>query len=176
MRTEKKPRLFDPHETARVALLAGMPLATFPQRFAAFFLDFLLAVLTFAPLEILRQYVVLRFKHLPADIHVEVDYHGWSLAWLVLYFGLSVYWTNGLTIGKRLFRIRVVSLVHSRISFWQAMERALGYGASALEGGFGFLQFFFHHNRCCVHDRIAETAVMRDPRPARAGANETLKR
>ena len=47
------------------------------------------------------------------------------------------------------------------------MERALGYGASMLEGGFGFAQYFTNPNRCCVHDRIAETIVVSDKkRPA----------
>jgi len=67
----------------------------------------------------------------------------------------------------------VVSLVHERLGFWQALERALGYGASALEFGFGFVQYFIHPNRRTLHDRIAETIVVADPRRAlgEAGAN-----
>ncbi len=85
----------------------------------------------------------------------------------ILYFGLTLFWGNGRTLGKRLVGIRVVSLVHERITFWQSMERALGYGASMLEGGLGFVQYFSHPNRCCVHDRIAETIVVSDKkRPA----------
>ena len=78
----------------------------------------------------------------------------------MLYFGLCVWRTNGLTLGKKLLRIRVVSLEHQRITLWQSVERALGYGASALEGGFGFLQYFLYPNHRCVHDRIAETIVV----------------
>jgi uncharacterized RDD family membrane protein YckC len=73
-----------------------------------------------------------------------------------------VWWTNGLTLGKRLLRIRVVSLVHMKTTLWQAVERALGYGASMLEGGFGFVQFFIHPNHCYVHGRIAETIVIKE--------------
>ena len=40
-------------------------------------------------------------------------------------------------------------------------KRALGYGASALEFGFGFIQYFIHPNRRTVHDRIAETIVVK---------------
>jgi uncharacterized RDD family membrane protein YckC len=40
----------------------------------------------------------------------------------------------------------------------------LGYGASALEAGFGFFQYFLQPNRACVHDRIAETIVVKEPR------------
>jgi hypothetical protein len=53
---------------------------------------------------------------------------------------------------------------YTKITLWQAVERALGYGESMLEGGFGFFQYFLHHNRCCVHDRIAETIVIQDQR------------
>jgi uncharacterized RDD family membrane protein YckC len=80
----------------------------------------------------------------------------------VLYFGLFVWRTNGLTPGKRLLGIRVASLNSGRLSLWQSIERSLGYGASALEGGFGFLQYFTNHNHGCVHDRTAETIVVRD--------------
>ena len=87
----------------------------------------------------------------------------WTL-WLVLYFGLFLRFTNGLTPGKRLLGIRVVSLTHDRLSFWQSVERALGYGASALEGGFGFLQYFLNPNHQCAHDRLAETIAVRERR------------
>jgi len=158
-------QVFDPHERVRAVALAGVPLASFRRRLAAFAIDFLLAGVTYVPLEILRQYIVLKLMHAAPDIHVHFDFHNpGSLIWLVIYFGLSVWWTNGRTIGKRLFRIRAVSLVHTKITLWQAVERALGYGASMLEGGFGFLQYFIHHNHCCVHDRIAETIVVQDQR------------
>ena len=87
----------------------------------------------------------------------------WTL-FLVLYFGLFFRFTNGLTPGKRLLRIRVVSLTHPRLSLFQSIERALGYGASALEGGFGFLQYFLNPNHQCAHDRLAETIVVLDRR------------
>jgi len=60
--------------------------------------------------------------------------------------------------------IRVVSIVHHKMSPWHSSERALGYGASALEFGFGFLQYFVHPNRRTVHDGMAETIVIRDQR------------
>jgi hypothetical protein len=48
------------------------------------------------------------------------------------------------------------------MTLWNSLERSLGYGASFLEFGFGFLQYFIHPNRCTVHDRIAETIVIKD--------------
>jgi len=160
----KSVRVFDPHESARADALAGVPLASFRQRFVAYAIDFLLVAATYIPIEIGRQFLILTLRHRERHIDVHFDFHNpGSLIWLVLYFGLCVWWTNGQTLGKRLLRIRIVSLVHTKITLWQAVERALGYGASMLEGGFGFFQFFIHRNRCCVHDRIAETIVIKEP-------------
>ena len=78
----------------------------------------------------------------------------------ILYFGLLTWRGKGRTPGKRLMKIWVVSLVHRHLSLWHAVERALGYGAAFLEGGFGFVQFFIHPYRRCVQDRIAETIVV----------------
>ena len=78
----------------------------------------------------------------------------------ILYFGVLLWWGKGRTPGKRMMKIRVVSLVHRHLSLWHSVERALGYGAAALEGGFGFVQYFIHPYRRCVQDRIAETIVV----------------
>lgn len=78
----------------------------------------------------------------------------------VLYFGILLWKGKGRTPGKRLMRIRVVSIVHRHLSLWHSVERALGYGAAALEGGFGFVQFFIHPYRRCAQDRLAETMVV----------------
>jgi len=85
----------------------------------------------------------------------------------VLSFTLWIWLDGGRTPGKRLFVIRVVSLAHERLSLWHSLERALGYGASALEAGFGFFQYFIRPDRRTVHDRIAETIVIAELRPPR---------
>jgi uncharacterized RDD family membrane protein YckC len=163
MPKKKRNSTFQPHEAARAAALAGLPLASFGERAAAFAIDFFLVLITYVPVELARQYLVLSLHHQKLDLHAEFNFHEvGNLVWLVLYFGLIVWKTNGFTPGKRLLHIRVVSLVHTRITLWQAVERALGYGASILELGTGFLQYFIHPNRCCVHDRIAETIVAKD--------------
>jgi uncharacterized RDD family membrane protein YckC len=101
------------------------------------------------------------------NLNLEFDLHHWySLVFVVLYFGLSTYLGNGRTPGKWLLGIRVVSLAHERMSLWHSFERALGYGASALEFGFGFIQYFIHPNRRTVHDRIAETIVVKEEKEA----------
>ena len=78
----------------------------------------------------------------------------------VLYFGILLWRGKGRTPGKRMMKIRVVSIMHRHLSFWHCVERALGYGAAALELGFGFVQYFIHPYRRCAQDRLAETIVV----------------
>jgi len=95
----------------------------------------------------------------------------YSLAAVVTYFTLTVFATNGLTLGKRLCGIRVVSTVHERISLWHALERALGYAVSAGELGLGFIQYFTTSNCRTTHDRIAQTIVVRTPSARKSSVN-----
>ncbi len=78
----------------------------------------------------------------------------------VLYFTILFYFWKGQTIGKYLFRIRVLSLYHERIGLWHCIERSLGYFASALEFGFGYIQAIWNPNRMTLHDKIGETIVI----------------
>ena len=169
---------YDAHNTHRTDVLDGRELASFGARAAAFVLDFALAgslfllVFTVVAIPIGRALVdagVIRTRG-NVMLHLNLFGNWYSVAWLVLYFGLATYWGHGRTPGKRLLRIRVVSLVHDRLSLWHAIERALGYGASALEFGFGFAQYFTDRNRRTVHDRIAETIVVADRTPPVATA------
>jgi uncharacterized RDD family membrane protein YckC len=73
---------------------------------------------------------------------------------------IQIYLPEGNPRGKALLGIRTASLVHEKMTLWHSIERALGYGASLLEFGFGFFQYFIHPNRRTVHDRIAETIVV----------------
>jgi uncharacterized RDD family membrane protein YckC len=99
--------------------------------------------------------------HASDEIKIDFNFENWySIASTLLYFGLATYFGNGKTLGKKLLKIRVVSLTHSHMTLWQSLERALGYAASLLEFGFGFMQFFINPNRRTVHDRIAETIVV----------------
>lgn len=139
------------------AKLQGVPLASFRSRALAFLLDtvLVLIVLTLPSAWALTQRVD------KGPLTLSFEFGGLvSVVLAVTYFGLGTYLGKGRTIGKYLFGIRVVSLLHSHMSLWHSFERALGYAASSLEAGFGFFQFFTHPNRQTVHDRIAETIVV----------------
>jgi len=151
--------------------LDGLALAEFWQRAGAFVMDILIAL--FGLLAILWTWGMARWaietgadihQHRNYQIHTSSEVTGIALEIVipVLYFGLSSYIWNGRTLGKRIFRIRVVSLVHERMTLWHSIERALGYGAAALEFGFGFVQFFVHPFRRTAQDRLAETIVVKE--------------
>ena len=157
------------HETARMAELEGVPLASFARRATAFAIDFAIAAISFIALGVASAIAAIKLGWIADHAHVFFDPFGhehWqSLIYFVLFIAVSNYIGNGATIGKRIMKIRVVSLVHHRLSLWHSFERALGYGASALEAFFGFFQYFIHPTRRTVHDRIAETIVISEPRP-----------
>jgi uncharacterized RDD family membrane protein YckC len=156
---------YNAHETERMHRVHGAQLASFKARAIAFLIDFLVAFGLFLAVFILGMRLASSFGwlNLKTSVTLEFDLHHWySLVFVVLYFGLSTYLGNGKTFGKWLLGIRVVSLAHEKISLWHSFERALGYGASALEFGFGFIQYFIHPNRRTVHDRIAETIVVKE--------------
>lgn len=156
---------YNAHETERMHQVHGSPLASFKARAIAFVIDFFVAFVLFAAVFILgaRLASSLGLLKIETNVNLEFDLHHWySILFVVLYFGLSTYFGNGKTFGKWVLGIRVVSLAHERMSLWHSFERALGYGASALEFGFGFIQYFIHPNRRTVHDRIAETIVVKE--------------
>jgi uncharacterized RDD family membrane protein YckC len=168
------PRRFVAHGALRVQSLEGRALASFRARAIAFVVDVLVLNLLMAGGSLLWFHAIsspgpeaagkvieLHSRWAPVVAVKVFDHHTWWVLLVgVLYFATATYLGRGQTPGKRLMRIRVASLVHERISPWHSVERALGYAASSLELGFGFLQYFIHPNAQTVHDRIAETIVV----------------
>jgi uncharacterized RDD family membrane protein YckC len=177
----KTPALYDATQADRMKELSGVRLASFGSRAAALLIDFLLASLFFVAV---LAALISAAKYIPAvrnwdethHVHIELNFfeNWYSVVYLALFFGLSLYWGHGRTMGKRLMKLRVISLHHDHLSLWTCIERALGYGASALELGFGFVQYFIHPNRQTVHDRIAETIVVYQG-PPRAPSETVVK-
>ena len=144
-------------ETAREDEVNGLPLASFAQRAAGFGIDFVLV----SVLRKLGKYLWENYVPNSWERHTLADLpHLLDLILLILYFSAALYLGRGQTFGKRIARTRVISLTHERMTVWQSLERAIGYGASFLELGFGFIQFFLNRNRQCAHDRLAETVVV----------------
>jgi len=156
-KTEGSTRRFHAHETAQMEKLDGTALAMFWQRVLGYFIDLLLAVAVWAPMEIAwRRYLLHE-----TQIFLKWDFHeAGNIVVALLYWGLTNYFGNGQTPGKWVARTRAVSLTSERMGLWQSVERALGYGAAVLEGGLGFVQFFWDRNRMCAQDRLAETIVV----------------
>jgi len=150
-------RCFQAHENARTQALDGLPLAAFWQRLIGYSIDVLVAVILWGPLEFAwRRYLLHE-----TNIHLQWDFHEkGNIVVMLLYWGLGNYFGNGQTPGKWISRTRTLSLTRERMGFWQSIERALGYGAAVLEGGLGFVQFFWDRNRMCAQDRLAETIVV----------------
>ncbi len=155
---------YNPVDVHRKQSLKGLPLASFGKRAGAFIIDIGIVVLFLGLFDLPD---TLQTMYKTGDFKINIDpFHGWELLSLLVYFGVWTYFGHGQTLGKKLLRIRVVSITHERLSLWHSIERSLGYGASILEGGFGFIQYFIHPNRQTVHDRIAETIVIKVVRPA----------
>ena len=165
------PQRFHAHESARSKDLEGLALATFWQRLLGYTIDLLLAVILWAPIEILWRVKVLHQQ----SVHVVWDFHEpGNIAFALLYFGLFNFLGNGRTPGKWVARTRAVSLNSPRLGLWQSIERSLGYGAAVLEGGLGFLQFFWSANRMCAQDRLAETIVIDERRRSAQRSTPTV--
>lgn len=166
--------------------LEGLELADFTRRFFALLIDLvvLIIILYFAA-TILDYFGFIDFgfkigissgksiHNMPGinnDTQIELPEYIMIILKLlipVLYFGLITCFTNGYTFGKRIFGIRIVSTNHKHLTLWHSIERSLGYYASSLEFGFGFLQYYFDYNRRTVHDRIAETIVIKVKKPGK---------
>ncbi|MDD2451729.1 RDD family protein [Sulfurovum sp.] len=84
----------------------------------------------------------------------------WLLSLKVLYHTVLV-WQNGMTLGKYIMKIRVVSLeYHEKPSFMTAFYRALLRIPSELFFYLGFLMAFFVPLRQTFHDKFSNCVVV----------------
>lgn len=159
---------YDPHHIERLKALQGKPLAAFWQRAIAFGIDcFIALLLTLISLIILRVSegrLKVSWTYIEGDLMFDSEFMSvlFELIAPVIYFGLSVYFSQGKTIGKWIVGIRIVPTTHDRISLLHSIERAMAYATSILEFGFGFANFFMNHNRRTLGDKVGETIVIRD--------------
>jgi len=70
-----------------------------------------------------------------------------------------LHWARGQTVGKMVFRVRVVSRDGGPLSFGQSALRHLGSWLSAVILGLGYLLAGFRADKRALHDLIAGTRV-----------------
>lgn len=81
------------------------------------------------------------------------------------------FWTwRGQTPGKMLFNIKVIRTDGSAITLGYSLLRYLGYIVSAVMLGIGFLWIAFDPRKQGIHDKIADTYVVKLPQPTRTEA------
>jgi uncharacterized RDD family membrane protein YckC len=145
----------------------GPPPASLGWRFVAFMIDY---VILFALLQVLFNIVLGLTGHAPSTpfdgepparvFGVNVPAAVMLLVWTG-YFALMESSRWQATLGKRLFRIRVVGVAGERISFGRAVGRALlkllGLGVLYL----GLIPALFTRRRQTLHDPVTGTLVVR---------------
>ena len=87
---------------------------------------------------------------------------GLGFGWAAMYFTLCTSFWNGQTLGKKIFRIKVVLLDGSTPGVWQSFSRYGGYAAGLSTGLVGYLQVFWDANRQAIQDKISETLVVKN--------------
>lgn len=91
-----------------------------------------------------------------------IDDLGIGSLWAALYLTITHAWWRGTTVGKKLFRIRVVMIDKRPLNWWLSFERVGGYAAGFATGLLGFAQIFWDPNRQAIHDKVSETIVIQD--------------
>lgn len=95
-------------------------------------------------------------------IYGLVDDLGLGFGWWALYVTITHAWWKGTSVGKKVFKIRVVMIDKRPLNWWLSFERAGGYAAGFATGLLGFAQVFWDPNRQAIHDKVSETIVIQD--------------
>ena len=121
-------------------------LADFGTRFAAYFIDSVILFFFNIFLEVFSSDEVLWFlMSLLA-----------SAAYFTYFFG-----TTGQTPGKQVMKIKVISVDGSPLTYNTGFMRWIGYYASGITLGIGFLWILKDKNRQAFEDKIAKTYVVK---------------
>ena len=124
--------------------------------FMVIFYDQIIALLQAIPLDQQSQSQVL-LDAMNQFVSVNIL---WLLALKVIYHTVLV-WQNGMTVGKYIMKIRVVSLeTHEKPTFMTAFYRALLRIPSELVFYLGFLMAFFTPLTQTFHDKFSKCVVV----------------
>jgi len=88
---------------------------------------------------------------------------GFGFTFLVNMVYTTFFWmAAGKTIGKAVMGLRVIGPKGSRITFWRAVKRYIGYWISAIPLFLGYFWVLVNDHRHAWHDTIAGTSVIYD--------------
>jgi predicted Zn finger-like uncharacterized protein len=165
--SEKKNDIFNSkiHESRQKTIKHSpqeLPKAGFWIRVVAWVLDTIIVLIIQAGLELL-----LNFSLGMVNIS-DVENSGLSTVFwlfaLTIRFGYAVFFVGycGQTLGKMAVRIKVVRTEGSQLTYGRAAVReVLGKIISALLLGIGYLMVAFDHQKQGLHDKIADTYVIK---------------
>lgn len=106
----------------------------------------------------------------PKEMHILREFIV-GYIYFVLFFRFG-----GRTLGKRVFRLRVIDLKErKRLGWYQAFERTHGYACSTLFASLGFWQVLWDAEGLTMHDKIAGTTVISLPRSKKKGKRRYLR-
>ena len=87
-------------------------------------------------------------------------YRAYLMAASFLYFGWC--WTHGgQTLGMCAWGLRVQTAQHQTLNWRQAVVRFVIGTIAGLSAGIGFWFAFWDKERCCLHDRLSATVIVR---------------
>ena len=141
--------------------------ASFWRRFAAFFIDAVILSLVMRVLIPFHDFYFWNIEKAWYFVPLVAVSNMVSLAITVAYS--VVFWAwRGQTPGKMVMNIKVLRGDGSSITFGYALLRYLGYIICFLMLGTGFLWIAFDARKQGIHDKIADTVVVKLPEPTHA--------
>jgi len=96
------------------------------------------------------------------SVVVSFEEYRWVQEILVAYTYFTLFFFfKGQTPAKRMLGLKVVKRDGSKLTLWEAFERSHGYTCSLLLLFMGFFQVLWDKHSLTMHDKIAETNVIR---------------
>lgn len=102
-------------------------------------------------------------------VRKAADEAGLVFGWGTVYMTLFLTLWKGRTPGKRALDLQVVRLNGQPLGLFASLERTGGYAAGTATGLLGFARVWWDPNRQAIHDKIADTVVVRASLPRTPG-------
>jgi uncharacterized RDD family membrane protein YckC len=103
------------------------------------------------------------------EVGAGTPWFGGSIVAIALLFCAGFWTRGGQTLGMRAWRIRVVAANGGTISWPRAAARFFAGWLAALPAGLGYWWAWIDRERCCWHDRLSGTRVIRVPPSTSSG-------